>query len=130
MGPAIRFLGRGRNAGFWDWSPKGVVLTPKGENLFVDRDGAIAGDLIAGKREITNIKSVQPRDDGSREVLFLFRWTELNDMAKLLASPPEVGKEYQAVAQLVEEGGAWKVKTLSTPDFTRSLDILTTEMSR
>ena len=123
------FLGRGRKAGFWDWSPKGVVLTPKGQNLFVDDESDISGELVAGERKITTIKSVQPRG-AEREVLFLFSWTELTDMTKLLNAPPVIGKEYQAVARLAEEGGVWKLKSLSTPEFSTSLDVLATETKR
>ena len=123
------FLGRGHNAGFWDWTPKGVVLTPKGQNMFGDDQTSISGDLVAGERKITTIKSVQPRGL-EREVLFLFVWTELTDTTKLLNAPPVIGKEYQAVARLAEEGGIWKLKSLATPEFTTSLDILATEMKR
>jgi hypothetical protein len=123
------FLGRGRTAGFWDWTPKGVVLTPKGQNLFEDDQTSISGDLVVGARKLTTIKSVQPRG-AEREVLFLFVWTELTDMTKLLNASPVIGKEYQAVATLAETGGVWKMKSLSTPDFTTSLLVLTTETSR
>lgn len=123
------FLGRGRKAGFWDWSPKGVELTPKGQNLFGDDQTSISGDVVIGTRKITTIKSVQPIGTG-REVVFLFTWTELTDIAALLNAPPIIGKEYQAVAVLAEESGAWKLKSLATPDFTTSLDVLATETSR
>jgi hypothetical protein len=91
------FLGRGRDAGLWDWSEKGVVLTPKGQNIFGDNGKEISGDLIVGKCEISTIKSVQPRD-GKREVIFLYVWKDLTDAAKLLSSPPVKGREYQALA--------------------------------
>ena len=123
------FLGRGHNAGFWDWTPKGVALTPKGQNLFGDDATTISGDLVVGSRKITTIKSVQPKG-AEREVLFLFSWTELTDMTKLLNAAPVIGKEYQAVALLAEESGVWKVKSLSTPDFTTALTILATETQR
>lgn len=117
------FLGRGRQAGFWDWSPKGVVLTNRGQNLFGDTPKDITGELVAGKREITTIKSVQNTADG-REVTFLYKWTETTDAVKLLNAAPTIGKEYEAVAMVVEDASGWKVKSLADPEFTRALDIL------
>jgi hypothetical protein len=123
------FLGRGHKAGFWDWSPKGVVLTPKGQLLFGDDQTSISGDVVMGTRKITTVKSVQPNGN-DREVIFLFAWTELTDIAALLNAAPVIGKEYQAVAVLSEENGAWRLKSLSTPDYNTSLDILATETKR
>ena len=124
------FLGRGRNAGFWDWSEKGVVLTPKGQNHFVENGPMIAGDLVVGKRKVTTVKSVQPNGD-LREVIFLWTWTDTTDAAKLFNQPLQMGKEYQGVATLVDKGGGvWQVKSLSTPDFARTVDILKAETIR
>jgi len=124
------FLGRGRTIGFWDWSEKGVVLTSKGQNIFAEPGGKdISGDVVVGKRKITTVKSVQPVG-ANREVLFLYAWTELTDVAKLFSKPPEIGKEYQGLATLVEKTGAWDVKALTTPDFSRAVEILMAETSR
>jgi hypothetical protein len=120
------FLGRGKDAGFWDWSPKGVVLTPKGENIFGDNGKEITGDLVVGTREISTIKSVQPRGD-TREVLFLYTWTDFTDATKLFSTPPQKGKEYEALAVLSEKSGGWEVTSLTTPEYSRVLDILTAE---
>ena len=120
------FLGRGKDAGFWDWSPKGVALTPKGENIFGDNGKEITGDLIVGTREISTIKSVQPHGD-TREVLFLYTWTDFTDAAKLFNHAPQKGKEYQAVAQLSEKGGAWEVTSIAAPDYDGIMAILTAE---
>ena len=120
------FLGRGKDAGFWDWSPKGIALTPKGENIFGDNGKEITGDLVVGKREISTIKSVQPRGD-TREVLFLYTWTDFTDATKLFSTPPKKDKEYQALAVLSEKGGSWEVTSLTTPEYTGILDILTAE---
>lgn len=122
----MSFLGRGRDLGVWDWSEKGVILTPKGQNMFGDTGKQITGDMVVGKREISTIKSVQPAN-GKREVLFLYVWTDLTDAAKLMSQAPVKGREYQAVATLSEKGGSWEVTSLSAPDYARSVEILTAE---
>ena len=58
----------------------------------------------------------------------MYSWTELTDTVKLLTSPPVIGKEYESVAVLEEGKGGWKVKSLTTPEFTRTIDVLKTEM--
>src|SRR5258706_2850165 len=123
------FLGRGRDNGYWDWSEKGVVLTPKGENMFADDGKQIFGDMVVGKREITTIKSVQPRAN-QRDVLFIYRWTEMSGGVKLMTNPPPLGREYQAVATLSEKAGAWEVTSLSDPEYTHIFDILMAETKK
>ena len=120
------FLGRGKDAGFWDWSPKGIVLTPKGQNIFGDTGKEITGNLRVGKREVSTIKSVQPVGD-TREVRFLYTWTDFTDAAKLFSTPPQKEKEYEALAVLSNKGDGWEVTSLTTPEYTRVLDILTAE---
>ena len=120
------FLGRGKEIGFWDWSPKGVVLTPKGENIFGDNGKEITGNLVVGKRQISTIKSVQPVGD-TREVHFLYTWSDFTDASKLFGTPPQKEKEYEAVAILTDKGQGWEVTSLTTPEYTRVVNILTAE---
>ncbi|GEM_PF-6391692 len=120
------FLGRGRDVGFWDWSEKGVVLTPKGQNIFGDNGKEIAGDLIVGKRQVSAIKSVQPVGD-KREVVFFYTWSEFTDASQLFSKPPKKDQEYEATATLTEKDGGWEVTSLTTPEYQRVMDILAAE---
>src|SRR5438445_4488633 len=61
------FIGRGREAGYWEWSPEGLTSTSKGRLYFEDAGDSISGAVAAGKREIRSIESVQDRNGGRQE---------------------------------------------------------------
>ncbi len=118
------FVGRGRVAGFWDWTPEGLVLTEKGSKFFRDDGPDIAAALVMGRRQITTIRSVQNKD-GGRDTRFVYNWKEVSEpAAKLLSSPPHAGADYEGEALLAEESGVWRVKSLSTPDYEKPVAIL------
>ncbi len=120
------FIGRGRETGYWIWSPEGLELGSKGRQFFADTgDGeSIAGAITAGKRQLDSVNSVQDRN-GGREVLFNYSWTEISEpIAKLLNAPPKKGVAYRGKAMLVEENSVWKVQSMSLPDFDEPMAIL------
>jgi hypothetical protein len=120
----LSFVGRGRVAGFWEWSPDGLILTPKGANIFTDFGDDIGGKLIAGKRRVDSIRSVQTHGT-VREVRFRYVWAEITEpTAKLLNKPPKSGEDYEATATQSLEGGVWKTTTVKTEDFEKAVDLL------
>ena len=58
------FVGRGRQAGYWEWSTNGLALTEKGGLYFRDAGDDLATAGPMGKRSITTIHSVQTRASG------------------------------------------------------------------
>jgi hypothetical protein len=123
------FVGRGRQAGYWEWSPTGLVLTEKGGKYFRDTGAEFATASPIGRRAVGNIHSVQTRP-GAMEVKFRYTWTEVNEPAISLVGTkdaPRKDAEYEGVATLVEEGGVWKVQSLKTPDLDKPLAILLTQ---
>jgi len=63
-------LGRGAQAGFWQWTPAGMVLAAAGRPHFSETPEAIACIVGAGRRAVTKIERYQDRE-GKREVRFL-----------------------------------------------------------
>lgn len=121
------FVGRGRTAGYWEWSPEGLKITEKGLLYFRDAGTDLATALPMGKREVTSVHSVQNKPP-VLEVKFTYTWTEVNEPAVRLLSPaPKKDGEYEGVATLVDEGGVWKLQTLSTPDLEKPLTVLMTQ---
>ena len=121
------FVGRGRHAGFWEWSPEGLALTEKGRKFFTDDASSIWGSLTAGRRVLTNLGSVQDVS-GGREVGFFYAWSEVSEpIAKLLNDPPAAGKTYRGRAMLVLENGVWRVRSLDTPDYDQAVALLLKE---
>ena len=123
------FVGRGRQAGYWEWSTNGLALTEKGGLYFRDAGDDLATTGPMGKRSITTIHSVQTRPSGL-EVHFNYTWTEIAEpSSKLLNDPPKKGAEYEGMAMLTEQNGVWKVQSLNTPDLERTLAILLAQAS-
>jgi hypothetical protein len=113
----LGFMGQGRQAGFWDWTPERLVLADGGRAYFSETEDAITSLVGAGRREVAGIDGYQDRD-GRREVRFQYRWTELTPPAQaLLSKPPVPGRKYDGRAIMVKEGRDWRVEELSTPDF-------------
>jgi hypothetical protein len=118
------FVGRGRKAGYWEWSPDGLALTEKGAQYFRDTGEEYATSSPIGRRAITSVRAVQKTPDGLA-VTFKYTWTEVAEPAiTLLPTAPRQGQEYEGTAALAEEGGVWKLKTFSTPDLEKPLAIV------
>lgn len=117
----LSFVGRGRQAGFWEWSPEGLTLAEKGRRYFTDSPTSISGSITAGRRRVTSIGTVEDRS-GGREVKFLYEWTEVSEpAAALLDRPPVAAKGYEGRAMLTKEGGVWRVKSLDLPEYDKPL---------
>ncbi len=117
----LSFVGRGRQAGFWEWSPEGLTLTEKGRRYFTDTPTSISGSITAGRRKVTSIGTVEDRS-GNREVKFLYLWTEVSELAAaLLDRPPVAASGYEGRAVLTKEGGVWRVKSLDLPEYDKPL---------
>lgn len=118
------FVGRGRKAGYWEWSPEGLILTAKGAEYFRDAGEDYATASPIGRRAITSVQSVQTTAAGLA-VTFKYTWTEVAEPAiTLLPTAPSQGAEYEGKATLAEEGGVWKVKSLSAPDLEKPMAIV------
>jgi len=118
------FVGRGRKAGYWEWTPEALKLTEKGALYFRDSGEDFATAAPIGRRAITSIHSVQKAPPGL-VVTFKYTWTEVAEPAiTLLPTAPRQDAEYEGTATLAEEGGVWKVKDLKTPDLEKPLAIV------
>ena len=120
----LGFLGRGVQAGFWEWTPEGMVLAEKGRAYFSQTRGGIASVVGAGRRVVSKLEGFQDRE-GRREVRFRYRWTEVTSPAQaLLSISPVPNEEYEGRAVLVKRAGLWRVEVLETPDFDHPLALL------
>lgn len=120
----LTFLGRGRKAGFWNWTPEGLVLTEDGRAFFEPSGDLFVSLAAAGRRRVTRVSNILSRN-GRREIEFFYEWTEIAPQAAALLSPrPSTGEEYLGRAVLEQEQGAWKVLSLETRDFEESLSHL------
>jgi len=117
----LSFVGRGRQAGFWEWSPEGLTLTEKGRRFFADTPTSISGSVTAGRRRVTSIGTVEDRG-GNREVKFLYVWMEVSEPAAvLLDHAPTAGAGYEGRAVLAKESGVWRAKSLNLPEYDKPL---------
>ena len=120
-------LGRGAQAGFWQWTPAGMVLVAAGRPYFSETPEAIACIVGAGRRAVAKIERNQDRE-GKREVRFLYRWVEITPPARaLLSSAPDPGREYEGRALLVKQNGQWRVQWMDTPHFDKPMALLKDE---
>jgi len=120
----VGFMGRGIQAGFWKWTPEGLVLADKGRAYFSETPEHIAAIVGAGRRVITTLQGYQDRE-GKRDVRFRYRWTEVTPPAQsLLSTPPDPNEEYDGRAVLAKQDGRWRVELLETPDFDRPMALL------
>lgn len=117
----LSFLGRGRQAGLWQWTPQGLVLTAEGRKFFEQSGDQLISRAPAGRRKLTRMRDIQSRD-GQREIAFFYEWTEISPPASvLLFPPPRAGEEYLGRAILAQDQGTWKVSSLETRDFDETL---------
>ena len=120
----LSFVGRGRQAGLWQWTPEGLVLTAEGRKFFEQSSDQFISRAPAGRRKLTRMPGIRSRD-GQREIEFFYEWTEISaPAAALLFPPPRTGEEYLGRATLGQEQGAWKVTSLQTRDFDETLSHL------
>lgn len=120
----LGFLGQGMHAGFWQWTPNGMVLADGGRPYFAESADSISSIVGAGKRAITSLQGYQDRD-GKRELRFRYRWTEVTPPARsLLSKPPDPNEEYDGKALLARTSGVWRVEKLETPDFDIPMKLL------
>ena len=121
---SLGFLGRGVRAGFWKWTPEGMVLAEKGRAYFTQTPSEISTVVGAGRRVISKLQGFQDRE-GRREVRFRYRWTKVTPPAQaLLSIPPVPNEEYEGRAVLVKHSGHWRVELLETPDFDQPMALL------
>jgi len=117
----LSFLGRGRQAGLWDWTPEGLVLTDAGRSFFEASGDRFASRASAGRRRVARISDIVARD-GQREIFFFYEWTEITPPAAALLYPaPQTGGEYYGRAVLEQDQGEWKVTSFETRDFDEPL---------
>ena len=117
----LSFLGRGRQAGLWNWTPDGLVLTEEGKKFFEQSGDQFSSRAPAGQRKVRRLSNIVARD-GRREISFFYEWTEIAPpAAALLYPPPQPGEEYLGRAVLEQDAGAWKVTSFQTRDFDGSL---------
>ena len=120
----LGFLGRGVQAGFWKWTPEGMVLAERGRAYFAETRGEIASVVGAGRRVVSKLEGFQDRE-GRREVRFRYRWTEVTSPAQvLLSKSPVPNEDYEGRAILVKHEGRWQVEVLETPDFDHPIGLL------
>ena len=113
----LSFLGRGAQAGFWQWTPAGLVLTDEGHKFFEQAGDQFLSRSAAGRRTLKRVRSDRTVN-GQREVEFFYEWAEISPPAAVLPlPPPRAAEEYLGQASLVQEGGVWKVTSLQTRDF-------------
>lgn len=120
----LGFMGRGMQAGFWQWTPEGLVLAEKGRAYFSETPEQISAIVGAGRRVVSKLEGFQDRE-GRRDVFFRYRWTEVTPpVSALLSTPPDPNQEYDGRAVLVKQDGRWRVEKLETPDFDRPMALL------
>jgi len=120
----LTFVGRGARAGFWDWTPEGLVLTPAGSRYFRMEGERIISQAVAGRRRFSRLRE-RTTQGASERVSFFYQWEELSPpTVALLYPPPILGDEYLASAVLVPSGEGWEVTALETRDFDEPLEHL------
>jgi len=124
---SLGFLGRGSQAGFWQWTPEGMVLLEKGRPYFSETPQTISCNVGAGQRVVSKIESHRDAG-GKREVRFIYYWEEVTPpAAALLSTPPEPGRQYDGRAVLVRQAGTWVVEFLETPHLDKPMALLVDE---
>jgi hypothetical protein len=116
----LSFLGRGRQAGLWNWTQDGLVLTEEGKKFFEQSGEQFLSRAPAGRRRVTRLRDIG-ESDGRREVFFFYQWTEVAPPAALLYPAPQAGQEYLGRAVLEQADGAWRVASFQTLDFDEPL---------
>ena len=120
----LSFLGRGQEAGLWEWTPEGLVLTEEGKNYFDQTGDQFISRASAGQRRVTRVQSVECQDGRAKRcvVAFFYEWTEISTPAATLPRPaPSLGQEYLGRAHLMQGPQGWEVVSLETRDFDEPL---------
>ena len=116
----LGFLGRGVQAGFWKWTPEGMVLEEKGRAYFAETRGEIASVVGTGRRVISNLEGFQDRE-GRRDVRFRYHWTEVTSLHRpCFPNPPcrmknTRGAPYWSNAPACGASKCWRLLTSTTP---------------
>jgi hypothetical protein len=117
----LSFIGRGRQAGLWDWTPEGLLLTDLGRGFFEADGDQFISRASAGKRKVSRISDIAD-NGGHRVISFFYEWTEVTPAASVLLRPaPQIGAEYPGRAILNREDGDWKVESFEARDFEEPL---------
>ena len=117
----LSFIGRGAQAGLWQWSPEGLILTEAGQKFFTESREMFISQTTAGKRRVTRLRN-QQSSEGELRFEFFYQWVEISPpAAALLFPPPRAGDEYLGEAILTQEQGAWRVKSFRTLDFEKTM---------
>ena len=117
----LSFIGRGKQAGLWQWSPESLILTEEGHKFFAESGEMFISHATAGKRRVTRLRN-QQAGDGERRFELFYEWVEISPpAAALLFPPPRTGEEYLGQAVLIQEHGAWKVKSFHSLDFEKPM---------
>ena len=112
----LSFLGRGQQAGLWEWSEEGLLLTEDGKTFFEQSGDQFISQATAGQRRVTRLSNITSGDE-RREITFFYEWTEVTPPASALLFPaPRTGTEYLGRAVLEQEQGSWKVTSFETQD--------------
>jgi hypothetical protein len=120
----LTFVGRGARAGFWDWTPEGLVLTTEGSRYFRIEGSRIISHAVAGRRRFSRFRERATQGPTER-ISFFYVWEELSPpTVALLFPPPQLGDEYLASAVLVRSGEQWEMSALETPDYDKPLQQL------
>lgn len=120
----LSFVGRGARAGWWRWTPAGLVLTEEGGKYFRMEDNNIVSHGPAGRRRFSRLRERSAQPDAVR-LVFFYRWEQISPPATtLLTPPPQLGSEYLARAVLRREGDTWRLVSLEARDFDEPLQRL------
>ena len=120
----LTFVGRGARAGFWDWTPEGLVLATSGREYFHIEGDRIVSNTTAGRRRFSRFQARATQGSGER-ITFFYRWEEISPPAvALLFPPPELGNEYLATAVVNRVGEGWELVSLEAPDYEEPLEHL------
>jgi hypothetical protein len=120
--PAHRdLLAAGERLRYWVVRPRAadasrleVRVTDTGRRFFSPVGNQILATFGAGRREVTRVLEVRGGDQ-TREVRFLYRWTELHPgVAVLGQAAPEAGQEYEGKALASFENERWRIVNWTT----------------
>lgn len=121
--PAHRdLLAAGERLRYWVVRPRAgdasrleVRVTDTGRRLFSPVGNQILAIFGAGRREVTRVLEVRGGDQ-TREIRYLYRWTELHPGVAVLGDvAPQAGQEYEGRAIASFENERWRVVNWTTP---------------
>jgi hypothetical protein len=126
---ARKVLEPGVRQRIWTLHPRGgtppsleVRLTNEGQRWFSVVGDQIVATFKTGRREVTRILELDEIFP-TRQVRYLYRWTELQPGSEVLGSAlPEIGKEYEGEALFSYENGQWQAMHWTTPPYDQAVD--------